>query len=584
MKGDFSRSTFDPNKHYTGVRMQQGRVQLDADWNEQADIVTYRAETSLKDLIGASGAPVEQPGFEIRLPKPGLGSSDGDSEHTEDGETPLPNFSIGAGHYYVDGILCENEQEVSFAEQPDYPGDEALPSFQPGQRYLVYLDVWRRHITALEDTSIREVALGGPDTTTRIKTVWQVKPLPISSVDESSLQSEWDNYVIQQTKRGRLSAQINAAYPALENQLYRVEVHHEGPADGDATFKWSRENGSVTFPVKDIPSQNDQEPGFGKVVIDLGPEPNQLKIHDWVEIVSDDNVLAGGPGSLYQVEEIEGQKITLDAPFQPPEEWDAKHLLLRRWDRDPQDIPPKRGDIPIQSGKDIELENGIQVRFYPGETYRTGDYWLIPARTLSGNIEWPSGADSQSRAQPPHGNDHHYAPLAIVDYTPQGWMVQDLRTIFVPLNQLLDDCITATEAEQERLRKDLAIFEGLFPQYLTHEDLEPGDVAALNRGNPRWIIKADAGQPTLVLGVVVDIFPHHETPFACRVALYGCVDCKVTGKIEPGDLLVPSKEPGYAQRAGLYIQPGTMIGKALDYYDPSTPTENNMIRVLVTLA
>ena len=36
--GDFTRTTFDPTHHYSGVRMQQGRVQLDADWNEQLDI------------------------------------------------------------------------------------------------------------------------------------------------------------------------------------------------------------------------------------------------------------------------------------------------------------------------------------------------------------------------------------------------------------------------------------------------------------------------------------------------------------------------------------------------------------------
>ena len=35
MKGDISRETFDVAKHYSGVRMQQGRVQTDADWNEQ---------------------------------------------------------------------------------------------------------------------------------------------------------------------------------------------------------------------------------------------------------------------------------------------------------------------------------------------------------------------------------------------------------------------------------------------------------------------------------------------------------------------------------------------------------------------
>ena len=38
MKGDVSRETFDATKHYSGVRMQQGRVQTDADWNEQGAI------------------------------------------------------------------------------------------------------------------------------------------------------------------------------------------------------------------------------------------------------------------------------------------------------------------------------------------------------------------------------------------------------------------------------------------------------------------------------------------------------------------------------------------------------------------
>ena len=35
MPGDFSRDTFDSRNHFSGVLMQQGRVQLDADWNEQ---------------------------------------------------------------------------------------------------------------------------------------------------------------------------------------------------------------------------------------------------------------------------------------------------------------------------------------------------------------------------------------------------------------------------------------------------------------------------------------------------------------------------------------------------------------------
>ena len=40
--GDITRSSFDPDRHYSSVRMQQGRVQLDADWNEQLDIQLHR--------------------------------------------------------------------------------------------------------------------------------------------------------------------------------------------------------------------------------------------------------------------------------------------------------------------------------------------------------------------------------------------------------------------------------------------------------------------------------------------------------------------------------------------------------------
>jgi hypothetical protein len=67
------------------------------------------------------------------------------------------------------------------------------------------------------------------------------------------------------------------------------------------------------------------------------------------------------------------------------------------------------------------LEDGIQVQFQKlGETeyhkYRTGDYWLIPARTATGDVEWP-GPVEDPEVVPPHGIQHHYAPLALMDGT-----------------------------------------------------------------------------------------------------------------------------------------------------------------------
>src|SRR6185437_4398702 len=91
-RGDFTRDTFDPLKHFARVLMQQGRVQLDSDWNEQAAILLRYVQTLAADLIGPGGGP-DDSGFAL-------------------GTLPVPNdFRIGLGRYYVDGILCEADAE-----------------------------------------------------------------------------------------------------------------------------------------------------------------------------------------------------------------------------------------------------------------------------------------------------------------------------------------------------------------------------------------------------------------------------------------------------------------------------------------
>lgn len=90
MKADLTRDTFDPLKKFTRVLMQQGRVQLDADWNEQASILLHYLRTLAADLIGPAGGPLGNCGFGLSL----------DAAFSED-------FRIGAGRYYVDGHLCE---------------------------------------------------------------------------------------------------------------------------------------------------------------------------------------------------------------------------------------------------------------------------------------------------------------------------------------------------------------------------------------------------------------------------------------------------------------------------------------------
>ena len=57
MQGDFSRDTFEARKNFSRVLMQQGRVQLDADWNEQSAILLHYIRTLAADIIGPHGGP-----------------------------------------------------------------------------------------------------------------------------------------------------------------------------------------------------------------------------------------------------------------------------------------------------------------------------------------------------------------------------------------------------------------------------------------------------------------------------------------------------------------------------------------------
>ena len=287
MKGDFTRSTFDPEKHYSSVRMQQGRVQLDSDWNEQIDIQRHLLKQRTEDVVGKCGAPIHDAGFALTVDKDGI-------------------LMIGRGHYYVEGILCENERECEFTEQDDLP-DIELPA-EPGN-YLFYLDVWQRHITAVDDDGIREVALGGPDTATRTKTVWQVKYREVTEkLNENPCIQEfgaWNN--LTSARNARLKADAppeepsedpcivppGAGYRGLENHLYRVEIHRINEA-GKATFKWSRENGSIVRAIEKIDT-------ITNTITIVNPGQDVLHAfapYQWVEITDDLRELTEQPGTL----------------------------------------------------------------------------------------------------------------------------------------------------------------------------------------------------------------------------------------------------------------------------------------------
>jgi hypothetical protein len=220
-----------------------------------------------------------------------------------------------------------------------------------------------------------------------------------------------------------------------------VEVH-SGSLDEDGTaitptFKWSRENGSVVFPISKLS-------GAQVTVENLGRDSRLgLKVGNYVEVVDDDYTLQGRADPLLKVTDIDrtAMAVTLSgAPEGSVGQAPLKHPLLRRWDADAANIEK------ATSADDawLDLEDGIQIQFQPGATYRTGDYWLIPARVATGDVEWPKLRNAQGNlvldennqpqpaALPPHGVEHHYAPLAVIEVDNDGTIsaVTDLRRNF----------------------------------------------------------------------------------------------------------------------------------------------------------
>lgn len=439
MKGDFTRNTFNRAKHYSGVRMQQGRVQLDADWNELLDIDAYRDHVTHRDVIGYCGGPQGRDVDGNELAGFGITASGDD-------------LLIGAGRYYVNGLLVENEAEVSISGQPDLPGYDPIPGLDAGV-YLAYLDVWERHITALEDQEIREVALGGPDTTSRSQALAQVRlervGEPGAAVDCGDFDPGWVPQGAQST--GRLAARSEpgedsdtpcivppgAGYRRLENQLYRVEIHSGGGID-TATFKWSRENGSIV-------SRWESQDGNDLTLSTVGKDQLlRFAAGDWVELSDDTRDLQGRPGVLVRLNEVVDKVLTIDATtIQDPDDPAANTVSLADFPRNPR-IRRWESDaamgVVIAADNDgwIELEDGVWVQFQAGGTYHEGDYWTIPARTALGDVIWPDDeATGEPAFQLRHGILHSYCPLAIGEFSDNGWgELSDCRKTFPPLTEL----------------------------------------------------------------------------------------------------------------------------------------------------
>ncbi len=439
MKTQISRRLARSFPRYSGVYQQQGRLLSDADWNALSDIDRQRVAAVMAAAV-ASGAPREGG---LRL----------------DGDTPAiqPGVIFVEGHYGVHADTPTGDAPASLVApdaQSDYPHP---PAWTPANR-LLYVDLWERPVTALEERQAAEEAwqadmlldpaLHGADTCTRTRTMVQVKwcATGIDPLDPNLNPPRGDaglhlrlREVYQSGDPCDPCAEEVPVDENIGNYLFRLEVHDVYREDGAmrVVLKWSRENGAEAHPVDDVP------PGF-----DSG---------DWIWefFDADSEKLAG---QHFPLEERRRRGVLQDG-FRPPGE-EAPRALVRRWDGyailEPeagrlvqgQDRGVRlSGDLGAEQHGHSRFEDGVwQVNLellvcrlqVAGVRFLAGDYWLAPVREA---VHGP-GDDvlgSETAPQPPEGILHHYLVLGRTDAEGRPQPLTDAerrRLRFPPLTDL----------------------------------------------------------------------------------------------------------------------------------------------------
>lgn len=323
-----------------------------------------------------------------------------------------------AEHFLGEGATCLDQPFLP--DPPEPPASGGL---------LVFLRLFEREVTDVEDPALLDPALGGADTTTRRQMAWQVLAVEppedaVCGVDPTSLfppspgrlgtagvmAPEPDDPCVPPPEDG---------YRGTVNSLYRVEVHRPG-GFGTATFKWSRDNASVVSAVTDIQVAG----GETVVTVDRIGRDRVLRFHplQWVELTDDHRELMGEPGELAQILDIDEDALEVRLHRVVPgagerafgadaDEIAARHTRLIAWNRTDTLNPTLTadGDIPVVVGA-IPLELGIEATFGleggAGE-FQVGDYWVFAARSADASVERLDEA-------PPRGVESRWLQLAAI--------------------------------------------------------------------------------------------------------------------------------------------------------------------------
>ncbi|MGZ5130367.1 MAG: DUF6519 domain-containing protein [Caldimonas sp.] len=435
MKGDFSLLGFDPESQYTGVRHQQGRVLLDRDWNDAQEIEAWWRRAVAADAFG--------PGV-LAVPS---ASSSAFQVLAAVADATGVHVTLDAGHAWAAGLPVSLAASATF--DAEYLAPPLAPVVDPatigaGIRDAVVLEVWEDTVSAFQDPALIEPALGGPDTTERVRAFTALKLLRLGANEDCSAVAA---LVDDPAARGHLSVTPSASiviagdcpleagggYTGLEHYLYRIEIASPGAA-GEPRFKWSRYNGGLVgrgiFVAGAVPATgtvtitaNDQ------VINTCGLSTFYLEALTFDAAAGSWQVTftAIASRSVDGVLALTGTSGVWPAPA-------GGTAFFRLWDGI-ADV------VAFATGAPVPLVDGIELEFdapaADGSNYRPGDYWTFPVRSTGASFDppiWPANA-------PAAGITYRRVALAVLAWQADktaSWdlgQISDCRHIFRPLSQ-----------------------------------------------------------------------------------------------------------------------------------------------------
>ena len=463
MPSDRTRTSDDLSQRYKAVVMQQGRVILDRDFDALQEIVNGRIAADALDEIGPCGTPDN--GFAISLPGPSASTPSSASY-----SMPNPwDFLIAPGTMYVGGQRVvlpapgANQAAWSYFHQPDWIVPEPPAAFSgrsqstPPHEY-VYLHVYEQEVGAVEDSDLLDVALGGPDTSQRVRLMWRVVRKAVEATDcASALQAaeaDWaaEGYLFDPTTmrllpRAAIQVSFTAAaaastpcdpvaqggYLGAENQLIRLQIAGQA-ASGAAGLLWGYDDASFLYRVS--PQPDGKTLLLNQVPVDAFhcPATNQV-----VEVLRTAAVLGTEPdatdptgsGTIVRcVAEATGfvatvatysnsdNTVALTSSLPAPYLNDANPLFLRIW-QGQQSIslssqPITLIDPTTQTSPGIQVTLTVPAGGAKGAALPAGAFWMIAARPSTPQAVYPERF--LTGPQPPDGPRQWICPLAVIDW------------------------------------------------------------------------------------------------------------------------------------------------------------------------